>query len=364
MGDWSIVKAVSIEIERRVLWSRNNVIEATDKLLHDLIHSNLLSLRQVKSVMFSRSVKEKNDCLIRELLSNEMFCLSQLISLKVTQPEMIKMIEFLLCAEIGTLEIEEQVQKDVISFLKAPSHGRHFGEYEKEQIMEMLMLRYVLSRDVLRSRINSLHQESQQLIDKRNIKKMRIENMNHLLDIFIRQNQLLTYGSTAVSFFVTTEDQKDQNVSLMISNDRTNVDILHGKIEFILSHLIQVAREKDYIWKKFEKLGKTLTFDRNSVPSTILPEVIKRENMKPSESSNNSSFHAIENKSCQNRLEALHKLVTEKERAIRTVTLQIRNSHEIVSDSIPDLVTSARKSKNTKVKKNDSMVGAFPPITS
>lgn len=231
-------------------------------------------------------------------------------------------MQWYLLGETGTIEIEEQVQKDVTSISRSFLHTRHFSDMERNQIANMLYMRSSTAHRLAQFHVKELNEVINQLRNKRKALEQRICKAEKSLEIFLRQN-LLPKESVDIEdkgscvFLPNCKDTKQ--------NEMKHVQEFQQRMAQVLNFCIEVTQDKERSWKKLDRLRRKLykSCDTNSklLANFFLGTDKYRQRLEP----NRLNIYADESENCLQKLTALTEQLSNKEIAILQMTFQITN---------------------------------------
>lgn len=247
-------------------------------------------------------------------------------------------LQWHLLGEVGTTEIEEQIQQDSANLTRSFLHSRHFMETERRQISAMIVQRSRAAHDIAERKLDKLVYEAKRLKDKRLSTERRINNMNSSLDIFIRQNSC---------FFNEIFDRQESKLKILFNcvNDELRLlDDYQKRIEIVAQIIVNVLKEKDSAWEKIDiERKEMLRIDKKSktIASTY-------ENVGLLHTKSFSRPNTLENERYQDKLRTVSEQLCLQEIAIKKMTSHIKQR---TSGATEDC------------KKNEGLlVTMFPPI--
>lgn len=279
-------------------------------------------------------MEERNIYLTEKLLLSQSFSLCMLM-FSLSKVDTGINLQWRLLGEVGTTEIEEQIQQDSTNLTRSFLHSRHFMETERRQISAMLVQRSRAAHDVAERKLNKLVSEAKRLKEKRLSMEQRICNMNSSLDIFIRQNSYT---------FNEIFDRQESKLKILFNcvNDKVRLlDDYQKKIEIVAQIIIYVLEEKDSAWKKIDihvERKEMLKVDRKCKIITPTWENVHQTKLYS---------NAVENEHYQDKLKTVSEQLCLQEIAIQKMTLHIKQHTSFATKDC---------------KKNDSSSVTFPPI--
>lgn len=231
-------------------------------------------------------------------------------------------MQWYLLGETGTIEIEEQVQKDVTSITRSFLHTRHFSEMERNQIANMLYVRSSTAHSLAQFHVKELNDVINQLRNKRKVLEQRIFKVDKSIEIFLRQN-LLSKESVDIEdkgkilFLPNCIDSKQ--------NEMNHVDEFQKKMTQVLNFCIEVIQNKERSWKKLDRLRRKLykSCDKNS--KLIAKFFLRTDKYKQRLEPDRLNIYAVESENCLQKLTALTEQLSNKEVAILQMTFEITN---------------------------------------
>ena len=304
--------------------------------------------------------------LVEELCSSSHFSLSLFCScVDKVHPVFALELRQALAAEIGAIEIEEQMHRDSIQSLalkgknnRPSTISRRFSESDKRQISSMISMRSHLAMVSSREQVKQLAQELMRL----KVRCIGIENVvreiNSKLDVYIRQNDLSVIEALMV------EKSTNNNIFKSFSGNDP-VEQLSSKMDFVMSKLVGALAQRDYFWKKFEKKFKFLSGSSTKNNDSSRFHFKSIEMLQNRQFSEISEVYSDEGHTAVGELEELWKkikeleiIVAEKENAIRMLTSDIEKGRQAPS-SIGQIIFMGNHQHETHNHNHVSYGGHF-----